>query len=435
MTEVAQRRWFWATLVLSSITMVALVFASWELVENHFFRDADYLTLHYLYITRGIASSLLLALWAAWFVLRQRRQSEDELRRSREHYHGLLEASPGAVVLYDSDLSVSEWNATAECLYGWSREGVIGRRLPCVPAQERERHRDLVGQVLSGQRIELETTRETKEGLQFPVQLKLLPYAGKGSLVVLEVAEDIRDKVRLRERLIEMERLTAIGKMAAGTAHHMNSPLAAMLLRVQMMRERAHQNGCAADLAELEQGLEFCRHFVRSLLDFSRRPPTESNPQPVGQTIRTIVGFLSPAAIVKRAHIVVDGGDEREERAWVLADRNQLETLFIVLLSNALDAVQPQGTVQIGCRPLAGEFIEVAIMDDGSGVAPDDLPRVFEPFFTTKPPGKGTGLGLTIARNIVLQYGGAIDLTSQPGRGTTVAVRLPTCPAASRSLQ
>src|SRR3990172_2794837 len=138
--------------------MVALVFASWELVENHFFRDADYLTLHYLYITRGIASSLLLALWAAWFVLRQRRQSEDELRRSREHYHGLLEASPGAVVLYDSDLLVSEWNATAECLYGWSREGVIGRRLPCVPAQELERHRALVGQVLSGQRIELETT-------------------------------------------------------------------------------------------------------------------------------------------------------------------------------------------------------------------------------------------------------------------------------------
>ena len=83
----------------------------------------------------------------------------------------------------------------------------------------------------------------------------------------------------------------------------------------------------------------------------------------------------------------------------------------------------------------AGEFIEVAVMDDGPGVAPDDLPRVFDPFFTTKPPGKGTGLGLTIARNIVLQYGGAIDLSSQPGRGTTVAVRLPTCPAASGSLQ
>jgi len=434
-TEAAQRRWFWATLVLSSITMVALVFACWELVENRFFRDADYLTLHYLYITRGIASSLLLAVWAAWFVLRQRRQSEDELRRSREHYHGLLEASPGAVVLYDSDLSVSEWNAAAERLYGWSREQVLGRPLPCVPARELERHRARVDQVLSGERIELETTRQSKDRSLFPVQLTLLPYAGEGRLVVLEVAEDIRDKVRMREQLVEMERLRVIGKMAAGTAHHLNSPLAAMLLRVQMMRQRQHTNGCAADLVEFEQGLEFCRHFVQSLLDFSRRPPAERSPQPVEQMIRTVVGFLSPTAMGKRARIVVENGAGKEERVWVLAERNQLETLFLILLSNALDAVQAQGTVQIGCRPLDGEFVEVAVRDDGSGVTPDDLPRVFEPFFTTKPLGKGTGLGLTMARNIVLQYGGAIDMSSQPGRGTTVAVRLPTCPAASRSLQ
>jgi signal transduction histidine kinase len=150
--------------------------------------------------------------------------------------------------------------------------------------------------------------------------------------------------------------------------------------------------------------------------------------------IRTVVGFLSPTAMVKQASIVVENGAGKGERAWVLAERNQLETLFLILLGNALDAVQAQGTVQIGCRPLDGEFVEVAVRDDGSGVAPGDLPRVFEPFFTTKPPGKGTGLGLTMARNIVLQYGGAIDLSSQPGRGTTVAVRLPTCPAASGSL-
>ena len=77
-----EKRWFWATLTLSSITIVSVVFAAWELVENRLFRDADYLTLHYLYITRGIASSLLLAFWAAWFVLRQKRKSEEDLRRS-----------------------------------------------------------------------------------------------------------------------------------------------------------------------------------------------------------------------------------------------------------------------------------------------------------------------------------------------------------------
>src|ERR1035438_3356825 len=77
-----ENRWFWATLTLSSITIVSVVLAAWELVENRLFRDADYITLHYLYITRGVASSLLLAFWAAWFVLRQRRKSEADLRRS-----------------------------------------------------------------------------------------------------------------------------------------------------------------------------------------------------------------------------------------------------------------------------------------------------------------------------------------------------------------
>jgi PAS domain-containing protein len=110
-----------------------VVFAAWELIENRFFRDATYATLHYLYLTRSIASCLLLAFWAAWFVFRQRRQSEEDLRRSRERYRGLLEAFPGAVVLYDAGLHVMEWNASAERMYGYPRADICGRPLPIVP--------------------------------------------------------------------------------------------------------------------------------------------------------------------------------------------------------------------------------------------------------------------------------------------------------------
>src|SRR5207244_8741615 len=109
-----ERRWFWVTLILSSTTIVALVFAFWELVENRFFRELDYVSLHYLYISRGVTASVLLAIWAAWFVTRQRRIAEVELRKSHERYRGLLEASPGAVVLNDHHLRVLEWNAAAE---------------------------------------------------------------------------------------------------------------------------------------------------------------------------------------------------------------------------------------------------------------------------------------------------------------------------------
>ena len=145
-----EKRWFWATLTLSSITIVSVVLAAWELVENRLFRYANYITLHYLYITRGVASSLLLAFWAAWFVLRQRRKSEADLRRSRDLYRGLLEAFPGAVILYDAELRVLEWNAPAERMYGYTRDEILGARLPILPAAKTAELEDFLRRVQYG---------------------------------------------------------------------------------------------------------------------------------------------------------------------------------------------------------------------------------------------------------------------------------------------
>ncbi len=167
------KQWFWATLTLSSITIVSVVFAAWELVENRYFRDADYLTLHYLYVTRGVASSLVLAFWAAWFVLRQRRISEEDLRRSRERYRGLLEDLPGGVILYDRDLRVVEWNAAAERMYGYTKAEIAGRRLPTVPPANMAELQDLMDRVEKGEAVlNVETARLDRNGASFPVQLR-----------------------------------------------------------------------------------------------------------------------------------------------------------------------------------------------------------------------------------------------------------------------
>jgi PAS domain S-box-containing protein len=420
-----ERRWFWTTLALSSITLVAAVFATWELVEYRFFREANYVTLHYLYITRGIASSLLLAAWAAWYVSHQRQKSEEELRRSRERYRGLLEASPGAVALYDASLCVIEWNATAERLYGFSKAEVVGQLLPIVPSEKEAELRGFMRKVEAGQHIlDVETLRRDKAGATFEVQLSLLPFREAGGpSYFLEVTSDIRERVRMRQKLLEIEKLTSMGKMAAGTAHHLNTPLAAMLLRVQMMRERVHEEHCAADLAHLEAGLQFCQQFVRRLLEFSRRTPAQKQPEKVSSLIQSVVSFFAPSVLARRARIslnlTVPDGDQ------VLADRNQLEALFSVLLSNALDAIPAGGTIDIRCQRPSPERVQIQIADNGCGIAASDFSHVFEPFFTTKGPGKGTGLGLAIARNIVLEHGGLIFLKSTPQQGTTVFIELP----------
>ena len=125
----------------------------------------------------------------------------------------------------------------------------------------------------------------------------------------------------------------------------------------------------------------------------------------------------------KRAQVVLDLESTEEEQ--VLADRNQIEVLFSVLLSNALDAISPGGRITIqSCRLSAGE-LELRIADNGCGISGTDFPHVFEPFFTTKESGKGTGLGLAIAQNIVKEHGGTIVIENKPDQGAVARMRFP----------
>ncbi|MGD0869999.1 MAG: ATP-binding protein [Bryobacteraceae bacterium] len=420
-----EKRWFWATLTLSCITLVSAVFAAWEVVENRFFRYANYVTLHYLYITRGIASSLLLAFWAAWFVLRQRRKSEEELRRSRERYRGLLEVFPGAVILYDSSRRVLEWNASAERMYGYGKDEVCGSRLPVIPQAKTGELEDFIGRVERGEPIlDVETMRQPKDGEAFEVQLSLLPFReSAGPLFFLEVTSDIRERVRWRQRMLEIEKLTSMGKMAAGTAHHLNSPLTALLIRVQMMRQRMKEDALAADAARLEEGLNFCSHFVRQLLEFTRAASMQKSPQDVASVVESVTDFFLPALRAKRVALSVDVSLGRGR--MVLADRNLLESLLLTLLSNALDAVLPGGEIRVFCRQTSAGRIGFVVKDNGCGISAACRERLFEPFFTTKEPGKGTGLGLAMAKNVVLEHSGTIELESHAGEGTTVYVDFP----------
>ena len=434
--RVPQRNWFWLTLTLSSITVIAVVLALWELIQNQFFRDLDYVTLHFLYITRGIAASLMLAFWAAWFVLRERKDKEDQLRRSSERYRAILDCSPSAVLLFDRELSVSECNAAAERLYGFRREDLIGAPLPTVPAQRKPELEEFVRQVESGQPVlDVETQRCTNESNRFDVQLSLLPFHEAGQPVCfLEVTSDIRERVRLRQTLLQIEKLTTMGQMAAGTAHHLNTPLAAMLLRLRMMREGKFEGSLSADLQRLESSAVFCQHFVQELLRFSRTAPASKQPESLATTLQSVVSFLSPQLIARRMRLALDLGTVNGAR--VIADRNQLEALFLILLTNAADAVSTgrpaDGSITVECHRTSQQTVEVHVTDNGCGIDSQVLPHIFEPFFTTKPPGAGTGLGLAIAGNILQNHGGSLRFDSTPLHGTTAIVELPLCdPAAA----
>ncbi len=418
--------WLWATLILSSVSIAAAVFGFWELVENRFFRGLNYASLHYLYISRGIASSLLLAMWAAWFVIRQRRATEEQLIRSEERYRGLLDASPSAVALFDSNMVVHEWNMAAEQLYGFSREQAIGLKLRTIPEDQRQEIIRSMNQVISGEPVvDVECQRVDRYGRLVNVQASLLPYHESGETFFLDVTTDIGERIRLQKRFVELEKITAIGNMAAGTAHHLNTPLASMLIRVQMMRDRTvHTSTCAHDLEHLERSIDFCQQFVRHLLEFSRQTKSQKQPEKLGTIVEAVLGFLSPSFEAKRAEIEI-GLSSGLASLQVFADRNQLETVLLTLLSNSLDAITPGGKISLRVTQRSKSAVELTIEDDGYGISPTIVEHLFEPFFTTKPSGKGTGLGLALARNIITEHGGTIELRAGDKQGAIAAVTLP----------
>lgn len=422
----ASQRWFLLTLALSCITILALVFSLWELLELRYFRSLDYMTLHYLYITRGVASSLLMALWATWFVLRERRRREAELKQSYERYRSILNSTPEAVVLFDEGFRVVEWNAAAERLYGLARQLALGQALPTVPAERWPELKEVLGRLESDQGVlDYETIRRTARGECIPVGVSYsrIPPRGNQPQFFLEVAQDIRPRLRLRDKLVEVEKLTLMGQLAAGTAHHLNTPLTTMLLQVELLRQQGQGPERLAELASLERRIRFCQVFVQHLLQFARRPHLQRRPTSLCEVIEAVVTLLRPSLSMKRANLRIDLDGLRPCR--MLGDANHLEAMFSALLSNAVDAIPVGGTLHIHGRMNGHHQGEVYIDDDGAGIPDEFWPHIFEPFFTTKPAGEGTGLGLAIARNIVEEHGGTLQLQNREEGGVRATLRLP----------
>jgi two-component system NtrC family sensor kinase len=271
--------------------------------------------------------------------------------------------------------------------------------------------------------LDVETRHCTKSGALVDVQTNVLPYhEEEPGRYFLQVSIDIRERIRLRQTLLQVEKLTTMGQMAAGTAHHLNTPLASMLLRVELARKHTQNAGVDLDLGDLEGNIRYCQQFVRRLLDFSRRPQLTRRVESVRDTLDSVLSFLGPQIIAK--HVLLSLDMNQANGSAVIADRNQIEALFLILITNALDAVQPKGHITVRCRP-AGDRIHISIEDDGCGIDPANQAHIFEPFFTTKPVGKGTGLGLSIAATILQEHDGSIHIDSVPDQGTVVRIELP----------
>jgi two-component system NtrC family sensor kinase len=235
----------------------------------------------------------------------------------------------------------------------------------------------------------------------------------------------------LDERLLQSQKLAAIGELSAGIAHEINNPLAIIRQEAEWMQLLLKKlgGGDGKELTELQgsvhqivQQVDRCTEITRNLLDFARKRDPVIQAVVVNRIIEDMTMLVEKEAKHKNITIV---RQYDKQLPVIYSDAPQLRQVILNFLTNASHAIGKDGVITITTRLNGNEAVDIVISDTGCGIPEENLEKIFDPFFTSKPPGKGTGLGLSICHGIILRLGGRITVTSTVGESTAFTITLP----------
>jgi two-component system NtrC family sensor kinase len=233
----------------------------------------------------------------------------------------------------------------------------------------------------------------------------------------------------LHAQLGRSEKLAAIGTLASGVAHEINNPVSVIKNRVQILRYRISdgddRDSLLRELDVIDKHGARIGNITQGLLTFAKETPFELRRTPVNALVREAADLVRVPFTAAKLDLVLDLDPGDPE---VLGSGNHLLQVLINVLLNAKDASAPGAAVQVGTSS-DGEHVRIAIVDRGTGIPPEHLPKIFDPFFTTKDVDRGTGLGLAISHGIVERHGGRMEVASELGAGTRFTVVLRAAPA------
>jgi hypothetical protein len=263
---------------------------------------------------------------------------------------------------------------------------------------------------------------------------KLREYKQAVDHYIQSLKESNRELRRAQEELIRSEKLSSVGRLAAGVAHEIGNPIGIILGYLEILRRSlSHADENADALARVESEVLRIDRIIRELLSFARPAPVSLHPVAVNTVVEEAIALISHQKEIRTIALEkqLDGS-----LPPVMADESQLKQVMINLFINAMDAMQGGGTLTIATgrtngssaapgSSAPGPAVSITVSDTGTGIAAESLKNIFDPFFTTKSPGKGNGLGLSVCLRIIETFAGTIAVKSSPGAGSTFTVSLP----------
>jgi len=374
----------------------------------------------------------------------QRKQAEQSLRESEGRLRALVDTAVDGVILIDAVGTVQMFNPACEQLFGYRAEEVINRNVRMLmPEPYQSEHDGYLKQYRDdGVRriigIGREVAARRKNGSVFPMELSVGEATRGDQPVFVGIIRDIsarKEAEAAREQLQQAQKMEAIGQLTGGIAHDFNNLMAVMLGNLELVLDRLPPTDDSADLIRTAiQSVERGAQLTQRLLAFSRTQTLKPRQIDVNHLITGMIPLVRLSL-----GEAVDIRMEFEADVWMtMIDAAQLENALLNLANNSRDAMPGKGRLTISTANIAvgpeaipdggappGEYVRVAVSDDGSGMAPDVLAHVFEPFFTTKEVGHGSGLGLSMVYGFVNQSHGFVTIDSAAGTGTSVNLYLP----------
>jgi PAS domain S-box-containing protein len=370
----------------------------------------------------------------------ENKQAETQVRRSEARLAAILELAGAAIISMDNSGRIELFNDGAEETFGYAAEEMIGQPIDrLLPKRFREAHRRHVDEFAAGsvvnrpmsQRREIVGLR--KNGEEFPANASIAKVDRGDAMLFTVILHDITDRKEAEEGLRQAQKMEAVGQLTGGVAHDFNNLLAVIMGNTELLQARLGYDDKLLDAVcrAAARGAE----LTQRLLAFSRRQPLR--PQTVD--LEGLVSGLSEM-LARTLGETVEIETEAEADLWeVAADAGQVENALLNLAINARDAMPEGGKLSIECanavvdeayratNPEAevGDYVMLAVSDNGTGMSAAVKAHAFEPFFTTKEVGQGSGLGLSMVYGFVKQSGGQVTIDSELGKGTTVKLYLP----------
>ncbi len=387
----------------------------------------------------------------------ERKRAEEERSRMRLYLKNIIDSMPSVLLGVDSEGRIIEWNQHAEKVSGVTREDAQGRFfldvLPQLEIQlEQVRQAIQRRESIKSQRVAVELDGEIHY-----TDVMVYPLVANGGIGAVIRVDDVTNRVRIEEMMVQTEKMLSVGGLAAGMAHEINNPLGTILQGCQNVLRRISPNldknrQVAAELGldmdtlyryleerDVLRFLEGIREagtraakIVADMLAFSRRSDSRFSAVDLGELLDTVVRLAASDYDLKKRYDFKQIDIQRDydpELGGVSCDKLEIEQVILNLIKNAAQAMAeantPQPMIRLITRREPG-FARIEIIDNGPGMAEKIRRRVFEPFFTTKEVGVGTGLGLSVSYFIVTeQHKGTLAVSSAPGQGARFIIRLP----------